>query len=120
MEVVIQLLRAVVGRFAARRFQFLHQIPQQRQFVRIGIIKFARRQRRFVEQRLQRVVAQVGGDVDAFDAALMPQYRQCFRVHFVVHRQRRADAIRAQREGLHHAVRQHGDFLSGHVHRGQP
>jgi len=49
----------------------------------------ASRQRLLVEQRLQRVVTQVRGDMDTFDAALMTQYRQRFRIHLVVHRQRR-------------------------------
>ena len=118
MEVVIHL-RAVVGWFAAHCFQFLHQIPQQGQFVRIRVIQLPRRQRFFIEQRLQCVMAQIRRDADALDAAFMTHYLQRFAIDLVIHRQRRANAICAQGESLHHAVRQHGDFLAGHIHRGQ-
>ena len=115
---VVDLLRAVVGGFAARGFQLVGEVPQQLEFGGVGVIELARGHCFFVEQGFQRVVAQVGGDVQAFDAALAADDCQRFGIRFHIQRERGADLVGAQREGLHHVVRQHGDLVARHVHGG--
>ena len=119
MEGEVDLLRAVFPRLAACRFQFLRKVPQQFEFMRVGVIELAFRQGLFVEQRFQRVVAQVGSDMQALDAALTVHDRQRIRLNLHIQREGRTDLIRAQGERLHHVVRQHGDLVARHIHSGQ-
>ena len=118
-EVVIQLRRPGRVGLAAPHFQRVGEFPQPAQ---LGLVRVIHAgvvgQGVFVEQRLQRVVAQVGGDKHLLDPAFVAEYGE-IRGDFQIHAHRRAVLAFFQGEGVHRVVRQHGDLVTGEVHGGQ-
>ena len=95
------------------------ELPQPGQRSTLRMINFASRKCFGIEHRLQRVMAQVVSDADAFDPGLVRQQRK-IRCDIKINRQRRTHASCGQRVSRHDMVGQHGDLAAGKIHRRQP
>ena len=65
------------------------------------------------------VVAQVVGDRHALQTGAAVQNGKTLLIDADIQRHSRAGLTGLQREGFHHGVGQHGDFVARHVNRGQ-
>ena len=83
-------------------------------------VRRIRLQPRFGDHGVEAVVAQIGHDVHTLQARLARENVEAGLVEFHIQRESRAVLALLQGVGLHHLIRQHGDFVARHVHRGQP